>query len=85
MPITDGEARLRALENQVAKLTCLLDIEEIKRLQSAYGYYLEHWMADEVIDCFADGPDTTLCLYEGTWLGKEIVILPRNSCTRSCR
>jgi hypothetical protein len=71
MPITDGEARLRALENQVAKLTCLLDIEEIKRLQSAYGYYLEHWMADEVIDCFAEGPDTTLYLYEGAWLGKE--------------
>jgi len=71
MLTTDAETRISALENQVAKLTSLLDIEEIKRLQRAYGYYLEHWMADEVIDCFADGPDTTLSLYEGTWLGKE--------------
>jgi hypothetical protein len=61
-------ARIAVLENQVK---ILQDIEEIKKLQRAYGYYLEHWMAEEVIDCFADGPDTELSLWVGTYLGKE--------------
>jgi hypothetical protein len=65
------EKRLADLESQVKTLRVLLDIEEIKTVQRAYGYYLEHWMAEEVIDCFADGPDTLLSLYEGTWTGKE--------------
>jgi hypothetical protein len=62
------EAKIKILENQVR---ILQDIEEIKKLQRAYGYYLEHWMAQEVIDCFADGPDTALIIWVGTYLGKE--------------
>ncbi len=68
MTVEEMEAKIKALESQVK---ILQDIEDIKRLQRAYGYYLEHWMADEVIDCFADGPDTALMLYVGTYLGKE--------------
>ena len=71
MPQTDLEARVQVLETQIKNLQTLLDIEEIQKLQRAYGYYLEHWMSEEVIDCFADGPDVVLALYEGTWLGKE--------------
>jgi hypothetical protein len=71
MPQQDLETRVQALESQIKNLQMLLDIEEMKRLQAAYGYYLEHWMSDEVIDCFADSPNASLSLYEGTWLGKE--------------
>jgi uncharacterized coiled-coil protein SlyX len=82
MNVEATEARLKALENQVKhqesqiktlenQVGILRDIEEIKKLQRAYGYYLEHWMAKEVIDCFADGPDVVLILYVGTFLGKE--------------
>ncbi len=62
------EARIKSLEDEVRTLK---DIREIEVLQRAYGYYLEHWMSDEVIDCFADSPDVVLSLYEGTWLGKD--------------
>lgn len=51
----------------------LADTEAIKKLQKAYGYYLEHWMAEEVIDCFSDSPDVYLKLYEGTYVGKESI------------
>jgi hypothetical protein len=77
------EARLEALEKEVKSLTKLVkakdkqlqtlqDIEDIKRLQCAYGYYLEHWMADEIIDCFAmDNPETSGTFVEGTYSGPE--------------
>ena len=76
------EERLETLEELVGKqkdyietlekkLTQLEDIEAIKRLQKAYGYYVEHMMKDEIIDCFADGPGVHLNWIEGGWLGKE--------------
>ena len=68
MNIEELEARLEALEKQVRTLQ---DIEEIKTLQKAYGYYIEHWMAQEIIDLFADGPDVSLTLAAGTYLGKK--------------
>ncbi|MFC1920328.1 nuclear transport factor 2 family protein [Chloroflexota bacterium] len=71
MSVEELEARVKELEEQVKVLKPLKDIEEIQRLQRAYGFYLEHWMANEVIDCFSDSPDTMLSLYEGTWLGKD--------------
>ena len=68
MNVEELEARLETLEKQVRTLQ---DIEEIKTLQKAYGYYIEHWMAQEIIDLFADGPDVSLTLAAGTYLGKE--------------
>ena len=67
------ESRLKTLEEQVKTLQTLLDIEEIKKLQRAYGYYLEHWMAKEIVDLFSDSPDVSLEFpwNEGTYLGKE--------------
>jgi hypothetical protein len=62
------EARIKELESQVARVR---DLEEINRLQKAYGYYLEHWMYPEIIDLFADSPDTTLNLAYGIFYGKE--------------
>lgn len=68
MDLKDLESRIEVLEKEVKALK---DIDQIKTLQRAYGYYLEHWMSEEVIDCFSDSPDVVLALYEGTWLGKK--------------
>jgi hypothetical protein len=62
------EAKIRELESKVAILE---DLEAIKKLQRSYGYYLEHWMYEEVIDCFADSPETALNIKVGIYLGKE--------------
>ena len=65
------EARITALEKQ-SRIT--QDIEEIKKLQQIYGYYLERQMHEEVIDLFADGPDVALHLVGlGTFTGKDEV------------
>jgi hypothetical protein len=67
--------RIEALEKKVKaqekQLTILKDIEAIKKLQKAYGYYVEHMMYQEIVDCFADSPDVRLNWLEGQWLGKE--------------
>jgi hypothetical protein len=60
--------KIEVLEKEVQRLK---DIDEIKNLQRAYGYYIENWMAQEIIDLFSDGPDVSLTLAAGTYLGKE--------------
>jgi len=60
MDTTEMEKKIRTLEN---KVRIFEDLEAIKRLQRSYGYYLEHWMYEEVIDCFSDSPDTVLNIY----------------------
>lgn len=66
--------QVEALQKQVAeqneRLVRLEDIEAIKKLQKAYGYYVEHMMWQEIIDCFADSPDVCLDWLEGKYLGK---------------
>lgn len=68
MGIKEMEARLQELENQVAKLK---DLEAINRLQRSYGFYSEHWMYEDIIDLFADSPDTMLNIMAGIFMGKE--------------
>jgi len=63
-------ARIEALEKKVAIIE---DIEKIKKLQRAYGYYLEHWMAEDIIDLFVDGPDAALLIASGKYQGKDAV------------
>jgi hypothetical protein len=71
------EKRIKALESQVREqqkqLQNYRDIEDIKRLQRAYGYYIENWMSQELVDCFADGPDVSLEIALGNFIGKESV------------
>ncbi|MFC1920329.1 nuclear transport factor 2 family protein [Chloroflexota bacterium] len=68
MTIEELEAKVGKLEKE---LTGFRDIEEIQRLQRAYGYYLERWMYKELIDLFSDSPDATLSILVGIYLGKE--------------
>ena len=76
------ESRLESLENQISTLTEKLatkekeiqelkDIEEIKKLQAAYAYYLENSMGQDVIDCFSNNPEVSGTFVEGTYKGPE--------------
>jgi hypothetical protein len=67
MDAKETEKKIKELEKKVAILE---DIEGIKRLQRSYGYYIEHWMYEELIDCFADSPDTVLNISVGIFEGK---------------
>ena len=71
MPKTKIAELEREIKNLKKEVQSLKDIEEIKNLQKAYGYYLEHWMSQEIIDLFSDGPDVALTLGAGTYSGKE--------------
>jgi len=64
------EDQVKALQKEVQ---ILKDTEAIKKLQAAYGYYIEHMMNREIVDLFADGPDVTLTVVEGSYVGKERV------------
>jgi hypothetical protein len=65
------EARVKELGERVESLQRLQDIEDIKRLQKAYGYYLMNWMHEELIDCFSTSPHTTLEWPQGTFIGSD--------------
>jgi hypothetical protein len=43
------KAQEKQIEAQAKRLATLEDIEAIKRLQKAYGYYVEHMMHQEII------------------------------------
>ena len=69
------ETKVKSLENEIAdlknQLQVLRDIEDIKRLQCAYGYYLERWMSEEIINCFSKSPEVSGTFVEGTYKGPE--------------
>jgi hypothetical protein len=66
---------VKSLAEELAKrdrrIQELEDIEAIKRLQCAYGYYLEHWMGPEIVDCFSRSPEAEATFVEGTYKGQE--------------
>ena len=65
------EAKVKELEKKVEALQRLQDIEDIKKLQKAYGYYLMNWLHEELIDCFSTSPQTTLEWPQGTFIGAD--------------
>lgn len=76
------ESRIASLEELVHNLSHKLTvrekeiqelraIEEIKRLQAAYAYYLENSMGQDVIDCFSNDPCVSGTFVEGTYKGPE--------------
>ena len=71
----DNLARLTSLETELSGLehrTQLLeDTKAIKRLQRAYGYYVDKKLGDQIAALFADAPDTTVELGgSGVYVGK---------------
>lgn len=68
MTVEELEAKVKALENEVQRLK---DIEEIKYLQRAYGFYLENWMGEDLADLFVDSPDAVLKIAAGQFVGTE--------------
>lgn len=62
------EAKVAALEKELQRLK---DIEEIKYLQRAYGFYLERWMGEDLADLFVDSPDAVLKIAAGQFVGPE--------------
>lgn len=71
--VKDLEAKIQTLGDLEVRVRTLEDIEEIKKLQRAYGYYLEHWMAEDLIDLFADREDSVLWIAAGKFEGKEAI------------
>jgi hypothetical protein len=71
----DLEKQIEELKKQVAglkeRVTRQDDIEAIEKMQKSYGYFIQNWMYQEIIDLFADGPETELNLMVGIYCGKE--------------
>jgi len=67
------EQRVKALEEQVASLTrqvgLLEDANAIRRLQYAYGYFIDKCMYDETVDLFAE--DGEVWFMNGIFKGRE--------------
>ena len=68
MNMEQMEARLKELEEKVARAE---DIEAIKVLQRAYSYYLEHGMFNEIIDMFSEDTVSIETGSTGVYLGKD--------------
>ena len=72
------EAKVKLLAETVkkleARLTRMEDIEAIKKLQRAYGYYLEHWQEEQIIDLWSHSDDVELEIHDtGLYKGYEAV------------
>lgn len=61
------EAKIKAIEEQ---LTAIQDVEEIKKLQRAYGFYLDNRLWDEIVDLFSDNTESLEISDGGVYLGK---------------
>jgi len=68
--LEEVEARLKVLEDGNRKLQ---DVEDIKKLQRIYGYYVERGQLDEVVDLFSDSPDVSFGPSYSVNVGKENV------------
>jgi len=67
------EAKLGSFKEMQTKVRVLEDTEAIKKLQRAYGYYLEHMMVEDIVDLFAEGDDCELWVTAGKFKGKEAI------------
>jgi hypothetical protein len=68
LSLEDMEAKIKNLELQIRNLQ---DIRDIEKLQRAYGFYLERWMFEDIVDLFSDSPEVTFSATTGEFKGKE--------------
>jgi hypothetical protein len=75
-PTPSVAERIAALDGQITQLEAQAaraeDVSAIKRLQRAYGYYLDAAQWDEMADLFADDGSIEIGL-DGVYVGKERV------------
>jgi hypothetical protein len=62
MKLEELEAKVNKLE---AEVQATKDIEAIKKLQRAYGYYLEHWQEKELLGLWSHSADVSFEANEG--------------------
>jgi hypothetical protein len=68
----DIETLAKQVEQLQKRIQVLQDENDIRKLENAYGYFLEHLMVDEIADCWADkGALEWLGL--GVFRGKESI------------
>jgi hypothetical protein len=72
------KAQVIALEKTIdtleARLQLAEDIEAVKKLQRAYGYYLEHWQEEEIVGLFSHSPEVSVEIHDtGLYQGWEAV------------
>jgi hypothetical protein len=60
--------KIKTLET---RLGILEDMEEIKKLQKIYGYYLDNKLWDEIVDLFSDNTESVELGGRGLYLGKK--------------
>src|SRR5688500_15945284 len=75
VPASTADAeRIAALRTQLDDLKHqaqqVKDANDIKRLQRAYGYYVEEGLWDEVVNLFADNATLEIAR-DGVYVGKE--------------
>ncbi len=59
-------AELALLKEEIGKLK---DAEAVRRLHFTYGYCMDKWLFDDIVDLYAD--DCRLHFMNGVWEGKE--------------
>jgi hypothetical protein len=74
----DLEKEVQTLKATVKKLEARIqaaeDIEAIKKLMNAYGYYLEHWQEDQIIGLWSHSDEVSLEIHDtGLYKGFEAV------------
>lgn len=65
------EELAKKVEELEAKVRLADDVEQIKRLQRIYGYYLDNQMHQEIVDLFSDNTESVEVANRGVYLGKE--------------
>ena len=64
MKTDDLEKKVKALTKTVKKMKARLqsqeDVEAIKKLQMAYGYYLEHWEEEQIVELFSHNREVSV-------------------------
>src|SRR5580704_5435563 len=68
--VADGDALAHTVAVLQARLTALKDIQDIKRLQRAYGYYLDVGQWDQVAQLFSRNATLEIGL-DGVYQGQE--------------
>jgi len=65
--VKDLETKVKSLATELAAVH---DIQEIKKLQRTYGYYLDNRMWDDIVDLFSENTESLEISDSGVYLGK---------------